>query len=59
MRFSRAAQILRKFTSLLDILGSKRVTRSKFHTEDPLVLGAKVKSQESWATWRPGFTLLV
>jgi hypothetical protein len=54
IRFSRAAQILRKPTSHLEILGSRRVTSSKLHTEDPVVLGATVINQDSRATWRPG-----
>jgi len=56
MRFSRVAQILQKCTNLLHILGSKRVTRSKIHTEDPLILGATVKNQVSRATLRTGLS---
>ena len=42
--FDWGAQISRKFRSHLKILGATEVTRSKFHTQDPHILGATVQN---------------
>jgi hypothetical protein len=41
--FDRGAQISRKFRIHLKILGATRVTRSKFRTQDPQILGTTVQ----------------
>jgi hypothetical protein len=51
------AQLLRKFSSHLKILGTGKVTWSKFHTEGPQILGATVQNSVVRATWRPRFVL--
>jgi len=40
--FCRGSQIFQNSVSHLNILGLRRVTLSKFHTEDPQILGIKV-----------------
>jgi hypothetical protein len=47
-----------KSSSHLKILGARNVTWSKFHTDDPQILGATVQNLVVRATWRPGFVLL-
>jgi len=42
--FRTGAQILQKSRSHLKILGTRRVTCSKSHTEDPQTLGATVQN---------------
>ena len=44
-----------KFRSHLKILGAKMVTWSKFHTEEPKMLGATAQNLVVRVTWRPGF----
>jgi hypothetical protein len=39
----------------LKILSAKRVTWSKFHAEDPQILGATVQNLAALAIWRPVF----
>ena len=39
----------------LKIIGARRVTRSKFYTEDPQILGTIVRNAVAMVTWRPGF----
>jgi hypothetical protein len=51
----RGAQIFQKSMSQLKILGARRVTSSKFHTEDPQILGAAAQNVVATATRRPGF----
>jgi len=41
---SRGAQIFHKFGSHLKILGARRVTWSKFQTEEPQILGAPTQN---------------
>jgi len=36
------------------IFAAKRVTCSKFYTEEPQMLGATVQNSDATATWRPG-----
>jgi hypothetical protein len=36
------------------ILGARKVTWSKFHNEDPQILGASKHIVDARATWRPG-----
>jgi hypothetical protein len=50
----RNAQIIQKYRSHLKIVGARRVTCSKFNTDDPLVLGAIMQNLFATATWRPG-----
>lgn len=38
--FIRGAQIFKKSSSHIEILGTRRVTQNKFHNEDPQILGA-------------------
>jgi hypothetical protein len=51
----RSAQIFQKSRSYLKILGARRVTWSKFHSEEPQILGAMVQNLVAWATWHQGF----
>jgi hypothetical protein len=44
MVYDRGAQIFQKSRSHLKILGARRVTWSKFRTEDPQILGATVQN---------------
>ena len=41
-------QIFQKSSSYLKILGTGRVTWSKFHSEDPQILGATLQNLFSW-----------
>jgi hypothetical protein len=52
---SGANKFVQKSRSHLKSLGTKRVTRSMFHAEDPHITGATVKNIVSQPTWRPGF----
>jgi hypothetical protein len=45
----------KKFSSHLEVLGTRRVTRSKFRTDDPITLGATVQNLVATATWCPRF----
>jgi hypothetical protein len=47
-RWNKGAQIFQKSRSNLKILGS----RSKFHTEDPGILGATIQNSIATVTWR-------
>jgi len=42
-------QIFQEISSYLKLLGTGRVTLSKFHSEDPQILGATVQNLFSWA----------
>jgi hypothetical protein len=53
--YNRRAQIFQKSTSILNILGVRRFTWSKLHTEDPQILSATVHNLLAMATCRPGF----
>ena len=44
-------QIFEKYWSLLEIPSASRVSRSTFHTENPLILGTKVQNLITWETW--------
>jgi hypothetical protein len=48
---TRNDQIFQKCRSHLKILGASRMTRSKFHTEDPQILGVTVENLVTRATW--------
>ena len=39
----------------LPILDARRVTESKFHAENPQILGATVQKSVTTATWHPAF----
>jgi len=49
------AQIFQKSGSHLKILDAIRMTRNKFHTEEPETLGAIVQNSVAMATWPQGF----
>jgi hypothetical protein len=51
----RGAQIFQKSRSQLKILGIRRITSSKFHTEDPQILGATAQNVVATTTRSPGF----
>jgi hypothetical protein len=53
--YSRDAKTSQKSRSHLKILGATRVTRSKFHIEEPQISGATGQNLLATATWRPGF----
>lgn len=48
-------KLKKKCRSSLKILGSRRVTRRKFHTKGPEILGGTVKNFVATATCRLGF----
>ena len=50
---TRGTQNFHKSTGHLQIVGAIRVTRSKFHTENPQMLGVTVQNLVARATWRP------
>jgi hypothetical protein len=52
---SRDAQIFQKSRRCLKIQGGRRVILSKFHTEDPQILGITTQNSVAWVTWCPGF----
>jgi hypothetical protein len=52
---TRAAQIFQKSRTYFKILGASRVTRSKLHSEDKKILGAKVTNIFITATWLLGY----
>jgi hypothetical protein len=45
------AQILQETRSCLRILGARRLTWSKVHTEDPQILGAATQNFVTKVTW--------
>ena len=47
--------VIRVYRSRLKILGTRRLTWGKFHSEDPQMVGATVKNSLVTATWRPVF----
>jgi hypothetical protein len=47
--------MFQKFWQHLKFLGARTVIWSKFHTEDPLILGATVQNLDAMTTWNPGF----
>jgi hypothetical protein len=51
-------QIFRKSRSHLEIPGVRRVTLSKFHTEDPQILGTTCQNLVIQAAWHPEFVHL-
>jgi len=51
MVYSRGAQIFQKPSSHLKILGSGRVTRSKFNTEGPQIFGVNLQNAVTTTTW--------
>jgi hypothetical protein len=55
--YARGAQISQQSRSHLKILGARRVTETKFHTEDPQILGVTVQTVVATATWRLGFVV--
>jgi len=44
-------RFFQKYRSHLRILDSKRVARSKFHTNDPQMLDATVQNVVAWMKW--------
>jgi len=55
MSLIKIAQIFQKYRSHLKVLGTRRVTCSKFRTEDTQILGDTVKKLVARATWKLGF----
>jgi hypothetical protein len=53
--YSRDEHIFQTSRSYLEILGARRVTCNKFHTQGPQILGATVKSLVATATCCPRF----
>jgi hypothetical protein len=54
--YFRSSQIIQKSGCKLKNFGRrKRVTRTKFHTEESQISGAAVRDLVARATWRPGF----
>ena len=51
----RCTKFPKKFRDYLKILGARTVTWSKFHTEDPEILGTTVQSLVSWTIRRSEF----
>ena len=51
----RGPEILQKYRGHLKILGNRKVTRGKFRTEYPQILGATAQNSVAWATCRSGF----
>jgi len=51
----RCELIFRKSRSHIRITGVRRMTWSRFHTEDPNIIGVTVQNVVSRVTWRPGF----
>jgi len=41
---ARGPLIFKKSRSHLNVLGTRRVTQSKFHTQDPKILGTTIKN---------------
>jgi hypothetical protein len=54
LNHSKGAQVFRKSTSYIKIVGFRRVTWRKFYTEDPKILGAAVQNSVLRANWLPG-----
>ena len=54
-RFTRSAQNFEMYKRHLKILGARRATLSRFHTEDPQMLDSNAKSVDAVATGRPRF----
>jgi fructose-1-phosphate kinase PfkB-like protein len=48
---TRGTKIFQKTRSHLKIPGARRVTQSKFHTEGPQILGAKVQNLVARTNW--------
>jgi hypothetical protein len=56
--YTLGAHIFQKSNINLRILGHRQLTSSKFHTEDPQILGAKAKLHTPWQPGaRNSFTL--
>jgi hypothetical protein len=45
---NKGPQIFQRYRHYLKILGTERLTRSKFHSEDPQILGATVQNLVTW-----------
>jgi hypothetical protein len=56
---SRNAQIVQRSGSHLSILGSTKVTSSKFHDKGSQILGAIVQKLVATANWRQGYKPLI
>jgi hypothetical protein len=52
---SKSANFSHKFRSNLKILGSRRVTWSEFHSQDPQILGATLQNIVAMAVLGPAF----
>lgn len=57
IHYTRGAHIfqIRVYRSRLKILGARRLTWGKFHSEDPQIVGATVKNLFVTASWSPVF----
>ena len=51
--YSRSAQIFRKPSSHVKILGARRMTWSRYHKEELQVFGATVKKKKIQSLWGP------
>jgi hypothetical protein len=52
-------QLFQKSVSDIKILGDRKLTWSKFHSEAPQILGATVQNLVDRATWRPGLATII
>ena len=53
--YGRGPQIFQKSRGYFKILGTRRVTCSKFHTDDPQILGITIQNLVTHMTWCLGF----
>jgi hypothetical protein len=52
--WTRVKKNSQKSRGYVKMLGARKATRSKFHIEDPQIIGASKHNIEARATWRPG-----
>jgi len=57
-RYTRGAQIFQKFRNYHKTLSIKRVTCSRFCSEDPQILGTTIQ-KVIWLSWHPGVVHLI
>jgi len=57
-KYTRGAQIFQKFGNHHKILSIKKVTCSRFCTEDPQILGTTIQ-KVIWLSWHPGVVHLI
>ena len=56
--YRRAGQVFQKPGCHLKLLGARRLTLSRFHTEDAQILGATIQNVVAWRLWCIGFAHL-